>query len=289
MARARWCESDRCEERALPDTVPPACKKHIGGESEVDERPMCKGKTKFGKPCSYHANSGDPDYFCSSHRKKADGTWHLDQVPNCKYRDIPYNGDRYCSRKARKGYDTCADHIEDPEDRRRERKRQEVEKLVKNDRMRALMMGELDVSELDDEELLRGQFRDKNGNWTGRPAAILPKEVHEKLTAELFRRADGKLTSRIFDVVDTMLEIATNKKESAKDRRAAATWVYERLRGKTPEVLQVQQERPFEIIMTKITAGPRSARTTRGSSALQLEGNVEEAEIVEDEEEADDE
>ena len=175
--------------------------------------------------------------------------------------------------------DTCADHSEDPDVRKRERKRQEISKLTGSERMRQVLMGEMSVEDLDDEELLNGQFRDVNGRMTGRPPAIIPKVLHEKMMGELFRRTDQKLQQRLFDVVNVMLDIATSKYESAKDRRAAATWVYERLRGKTPEVLQVQQERPFEVIMTKITAGPRSR--PRGSSALPIE-NVEEGEWSEE-------
>jgi hypothetical protein len=269
MVRQRWCEVGSCENKAQPNTVPPACKKHL--------IPMCAGKTKFKKPCTYHAVEGDT--LCRQHRKMANGEFHLTKSPNCKYLNDPdWNGNR-CSRKAANGMDVCVDHIEDPEIRKRERKRVEINKQTGSERMRQLLMGEMSVEDLDDEELLSGQFRDVNGRMTGRPPAIIPKVLHEKMMGELFRRTDQRLQQRLFDVVNVMIDIATNPDESAKDRRAAAQWVYERLRGKTPEVLTVKQERPFEIVMEKIVAGPR----TRGSSALPIE-NVEEAEWSEEDE-----
>jgi hypothetical protein len=260
MAR-RWCEADGCEERALPDTIPPKCKMHSIAEGK------CTHPTKFGNPCNYNAEEGSD--LCVIHRKHVDGEFHLTNAKDCQH-------DGYCTKKAARGKDFCADHIVDPEERKVERKRMRVEKTTGSERMRQLLMGEITVADLDDRELLMGQFKDKNGEFTGRPPSMIPKIIHQKMTAELFRRADGRMTARLFDVVDTMVDIATDEEYEPKDRIKAAQFVYERLRGKTPEILQIQQERPFEIIMTKIEAGPRTRRR-------ELE-NVEEAEIVEESE-----
>jgi hypothetical protein len=147
------------------------------------------------------------------------------------------------------------------------------------------MSGEMTVEELDDDEILEGKFRDVNGKLTGRPPAVIPREVHEKMTAELFRRADNKLKARLFEVLDSMTEIAADEDGvyEAKDRIRAGMWVVERIQGKTPDIVKVTQERPFEVMYTKIAAG---ARSTRGSSALELESEeIEEAELVDEEQE----
>lgn len=258
----RWCEEEECESRALPDTVPPKCKKH--------STKKCAENTKFGRPCTYNATEGS--MLCVNHLKASNGEFHLSAIPNCKYKEI--DG---CPKKASRGHDVCTRHIEDPEERARERKRAKVEAITKSTKMRQLLMGEISVGDMDDEELLRGQFKDRDGMFSGRPPGSIPRELHDKMTGELFRRVDGRMQARMFDVVDTMLDIATDPDNyGAGDRIKAATWVFERLRGKTPEVLQVQQERPFEIIMTKIASGPRKVRN-------EIE-NVEEAEVIEEDE-----
>lgn len=276
MARRRWCET--CDNEALPDTVPAACEKC---KTKAESREgKCKGKTKFKQPCTFNAIEGED--FCHNHKKAKEGTHQLQTAKDCRYKEI--DG---CPKKAARGFAECARHIEDPEERKRERKRIEVERATGSARLRALMMGELSVEDLTDEEILQGKFLDKNGELTGRPPAIIPREVHEKMTAELFRRAEGRLKSRLFDVIETMTEIAAgeedgegNQRYEPKDRIKAAIWVAERLMGKLPEVVTHKQERPFEVMYTNISAG---ARSTRGSSALQVESEVvEEAEIVDE-------
>jgi hypothetical protein len=59
----------------------------------------------------------------------------------------------------------------------------------------AILDGEEDLSAWDDEELLRGQRRAKNGRFVGRPPLVVPQAVH----AERVRRTMSKATELLRD------------------------------------------------------------------------------------------
>lgn len=116
--------------------------------------------------------------------------------------------------------------------------------------------GKLDVSELDDEELARGQIRMANGRWTR--AAMVSSAVHDRMVKELFDRADTKLRENLVEAVETMTTIAKGTAYEPADRINAAKWVYERLRGKVPTEIIVTQEKPWEVVMETIVGGSRA-------------------------------
>lgn len=280
MGRVRWCE--KCDNKALPDTVPPRCKEHKAfteaqkrsSRKDPDGIP-CKGKTKFDGDCSFNAKEGDPDNFCSAHAATRDGTFHLSKQKVCKFNSI--DG---CTTKAARGKDVCIGHIANAEERAKERKRRNVELTTGSLRMRQLMLGEITTADLDDEELLKGQFKDSAGGFRGRPPEVIPKALHDRMVAELFARTDKRMQARLFDVIDTMINIATSKYSEDKDKIKAATFIFERMRGKTPEVLQVTQDKPFMVMFDKIVAGARSTKFVPNEI-----GEAVDADIVEDEDE----
>lgn len=124
-------------------------------------------------------------------------------------------------------------------------------------RMMALMSGELSPEDLDDEELARGMCRDENGQFPRRKPDMVPRQMHDRMLKELFSRADVELQVGLMEAVQGMVSISTNEDLDANVRLKAATWIFERLRGKTPEVLQVSQAKPFEVVLEKIHRGPR--------------------------------
>lgn len=95
--------------------------------------------------------------------------------------------------------------------------------------------GTLDVSELDDEELIRGQIKDKNGEFRGRPPRAIPREFHTAVVRELLHRAEGRLKGHLNLAMDTFVEIAANKRAPAIARIQAAQYLWERIAGKIPD------------------------------------------------------
>lgn len=136
-------------------------------------------------------------------------------------------------------------------------------------RVAALLAGTLSVEDLDDEELARGYPRSADGSFRGAPT-VIPKIVHDRIVRELFKRADQKLKESLLDVVDTMVSIAQDGELDANVRLKAATYVYERLRGKVPEVVVTTDTKRWEEVLDGVYRGPR------------MQGDIIDAEIVDD-------
>lgn len=124
-------------------------------------------------------------------------------------------------------------------------------------RYQKFISGLITVKDLDDEELAKGQFRDRNGGFTGNPPKMIPRDMHDQFVNELFERSDIRLREGLVACVDTMVEVATSPVYEAKDRLKAAQWVFERVRGKNPEVVVHQQDKPWEHVFQGITGGSR--------------------------------
>ena len=132
-------------------------------------------------------------------------------------------------------------------------------------RFQKLCQGLISVEDLDDEELARGQCRGKDGRFGSIPPRMIPKGIHDRMVKELFNRADEKLRENLIDVVDTMTSIAKGSAYEPADRIKAATWVFERVRGKNPEIIVHQQDKPWELALSAITTGTRAdSRIARG-------------------------
>lgn len=136
--------------------------------------------------------------------------------------------------------------------------------------------GRLDVAEMTDEELARGQVRKDDGTWSN--LHRIPATVFRAAQAELFKRADQKLQESLIDVVGTMTEIANSSAYEPEVRVRAATWVYERVRGKNPDVVIHTQDKPFEIMMTDMVLSGGSRAESRAQRGIE---SAVDAEVIE--------
>lgn len=137
--------------------------------------------------------------------------------------------------------------------------------------------GKLPIEELDDEELARGQIRRSDGTWTNNKN--IPREVFQAAQAELFKRADQRLRENLMTAVDTMAEIASGSAYEPEVRIRAAQFIYERVRGKNPDVVIHTQDKPFEVMMTDMVLGGGSRAASRAQRGLE---SAVDAEVVED-------
>lgn len=145
--------------------------------------------------------------------------------------------------------------------------------------------GRLDVRELDDEELSRGQVRKEDGTFTDNKSVSI--QIHDAMVRRLFERADTKLRENLLEAVNTMAEIAKSNSVEPADRIRAATWIYERVRGKVPTEVVVTQDKPFELVLgAVIEGGSRAASRARRGVATEEDmialDNYVEAEVVEE-------
>lgn len=107
-------------------------------------------------------------------------------------------------------------------------------------RMAQFMHGEITVEDLDDEELLQGRVRDREGMFRGRPPKLIPREFHEAITRELLSRGERIIREHYLKAIDTFVKIAADPNVEPKDRLKAAQYVWERMAGKLPDKVEVK-------------------------------------------------
>jgi len=141
--------------------------------------------------------------------------------------------------------------------------------------------GYLKVEDLTDEELLKGRIRNEDGTLTRNKD--IPRELWDRAVRELFGRADQLMQESLLDVINAIVQIAKCEVYEPADRQKAAIWLVERVMGKAPDRIIVEQEKPWETVMTHVAGGSRAeSRAARGLPS----GDPEpiDAEVIGDEE-----
>lgn len=110
------------------------------------------------------------------------------------------------------------------------------------------------TASLTPEELARGQIMDKNGGFTGRPPAFVPRAFHDACIRELLARGKTLYKENYVKAIEAMTEIATSKTAKDADRMKAAQFVIERLEGKVPERVEISNADPWQQIIDGIVA-----------------------------------
>lgn len=102
-------------------------------------------------------------------------------------------------------------------------------------RWQQLIDGEITVDDLDDDEIMAGRVKNKNGEFSGRPPKMMPREIIDGLRMEFHRRVDRKFEDGLQTALDTLEDVMTSRMAAAPARvRAAEVWI-ERVRGKVPD------------------------------------------------------
>ena len=138
-------------------------------------------------------------------------------------------------------------------------------------RMAKLIAGEISVRDLDDEELARGQFRNADGTFGGRPSVVIPREMLQEMVRRLLERGDELWRTGFNMAIATHLEICSDLNVDPRTRLAAAQYIIERVSGKTPDRVLVTADDAIESLFRQLL--------TRDDG---LEEPVHEAEIVEE-------
>lgn len=113
--------------------------------------------------------------------------------------------------------------------------------------------GKIPWSELDDEELGRGQVRDKNGGFSGKPPSLLPREMVGDIRRRLMERYNDRIAEQLLSLQSVFLDIAQDDTASPADRMKAAAYMQERLIGKIPDRVEIQAEvKPWEGMVSGI-------------------------------------
>jgi hypothetical protein len=83
------------------------------------------------------------------------------------------------------------------------------------------------------------------------------RALYDQLTVELYARTDDVLRGALIDSVEEIVSLIDSGDPAVRLR--ASTYVFERLRGKTPEVIEHRQDKPFQVVLERLVTGPRIA------------------------------
>jgi hypothetical protein len=124
------------------------------------------------------------------------------------------------------------------------------------------------VKTLSPEELARGMLMDKNGSFTGRPPALVPRVFHDACIRELLARGKVLYKTNYIKAIEAMTDIASSKSAKESDRIKAATFVIERLEGKVPDKLEIGVVAPWQDIIQGIVAEVEEDQVVRAQEYL---------------------
>lgn len=123
-----------------------------------------------------------------------------------------------------------------------------------------ILTGQEDLSTWEDEELKRGQRRDKNGRFQGKPPLVVPKALHDELIRRTMSRSHMILVEAVEDAATAVVEIMNGfytegeDDPKAKDRLKAAEMIMNRVLGKEPIKVEIaafkaKYEEAFEAMI----------------------------------------
>jgi hypothetical protein len=130
------------------------------------------------------------------------------------------------------------------------------------------------VETLSPEELVRGRPRDKSGGFRGRPPTWVPHEFHRACIRELMRRGKEMWQVAYLEAIEAMTDIASGRGAAGKvatpgERIKAAQFVIERLEGRVPEVVKIESDQPWALVLDGIVADVNDDQINKGQKALQ--------------------
>jgi hypothetical protein len=111
----------------------------------------------------------------------------------------------------------------------------------------AILDGQEDLSAWDDEELTRGQRRDKNGQFRGRPPKLVPKAIHDEMAKRAMSNAVALLGQNTFAAAAELIKIAEDQTVDPAVRIRAIAMILDRTLGKPTDRVSIttEQEPPW--------------------------------------------
>jgi hypothetical protein len=108
----------------------------------------------------------------------------------------------------------------------------------------AFLEGDLTIDDLDEEEILRGQLRNVNGDFRGGVPLLVPQKFMAAVAKRQKDMYDKKLAPMVIDALTTLQQVMVKKNPQPGDsaRVAAAKLVLERALGKIPERVEMKAE-----------------------------------------------
>jgi hypothetical protein len=107
------------------------------------------------------------------------------------------------------------------------------------------------TEELSPEELARGQLKDRDGMFRGRPPALVPRAFQQACVREIQRRFNEKVQARLLDAVDELIDLSKKGRMEAKDQAKVLVYLIERVMGPVPKTVHVTADEPWQGLLTQ--------------------------------------
>lgn len=120
-----------------------------------------------------------------------------------------------------------------------------------------ILVGKEDLRTWSDEELRRGQKKDKNGRFQGRAPNIVPKAVHDELVRRTLDEAGQMLRTNLVAAVEVLVDVMNGADVEPKDKLKAVQMIMDRVMGKAPEKIDVTigEKKPWEDAVSVVIVG----------------------------------
>lgn len=143
-----------------------------------------------------------------------------------------------------------------------------------------IITGQDDLSEWDDEELRRGQRRDKNGRFQGKDPVVVPKALHDELVRRTLIQANDIMRDNLGEAVCMLVALAKSPGVEAKDRLRAISMIMDRVMGKSPDKVEISGQSPWLVALQGgiVTV---NGENSNGATVLE-EDDVDDADFVDE-------
>lgn len=111
----------------------------------------------------------------------------------------------------------------------------------------AIAEGILELDEWDNEELIRGFRRNRDGKF-GKPPKYIPRELQQEMFRRIVQRGEGVMRKAYMDSIEALIRLASEA-TSEKVQLEAIKELMSRVVGKVPDVIISAQAKPYEDIL----------------------------------------
>jgi hypothetical protein len=137
-----------------------------------------------------------------------------------------------------------------------------------------LLTGQEDLSAWSDEELQRGQRKDRNGRWQGRKPRVVPKAVHDELVKRTLSKAQDLFRDNLVTAVEVLTDIVTDDSVEPKDKLRAIAMITDRVMGKAPERVELSGDTPWMVALTGAIVSVKNVQDAEPEEEDDLDGEV---------------
>lgn len=102
-----------------------------------------------------------------------------------------------------------------------------------------LVKGQVDLSDWDDEELMRGRKRSKRGGFQGRPTNVVPRQAYEEFVRRQLERVEQHLAANVAEATAELTKIAKDPDVPEAIRLKAIEMIHNRVLGTPKQRLDV--------------------------------------------------